>query len=301
MSNDNAEYLLEKKQVIKSFGGAAKEYQQANILQSTVAARLLERLDLIKLQPLRILDLGCGPGTSSSGLAKYYKKAAVFETDISLKMLQQAKSEAPRFFSRRQRFCSDAEASCVKSASIDLIFSNLMLQWTENLDTVFSEARRILKPNSLFIFSTFGPDTLIELRKSWQEVDKQIHVNAFVDMHDIGDALIRAGMQNPVMEAEKIVFEYEHVHQLMRDLKKIGAHNVNQGRRKTLTGKSRLNSMLLHYEKLRVDGHLPASYEVVYGHAWTPEFTHASRVDENTYAFPVSAITKGKSTDSNRG
>ena len=292
MSNNNDEYLLEKKQVIKSFGVAAKDYQQANILQSTVAARLLERLDLIKLQPKRILDLGCGPGTSSSGLAKYYKKAAVYETDISLQMLRQAKSEAPRFFSRRQRFCSDAEASCIKSTSMDLIFSNLMLQWVESLDTVFNEARRILKPNSLFIFSTFGPDTLIELRKSWQEVDEQIHVNAFVDMHDIGDALIRAGMQNPVMEAEKIMFEYEWVHDLMRDLKKIGAHNVNQGRRKTLTGKSRLNGMLSHYEKLRVDGRLPASYEIVYGHAWTPEKTHATQVDARTYAFPVSAITK---------
>jgi malonyl-CoA O-methyltransferase len=297
MSNANAEYALEKKQVIRSFGGAAKEYQQANVLQSTVAARLLERLDLIKLKPERVLDLGCGPGTSSSGLAKYYKKATVYETDISLQMLRQAKSEAPRFFSRRHRFCSDAEASCIKSTSIDLIFSNLMLQWVENLDTVFSECGRILKPNSLFIFSTFGPDTLIELRKSWQEVDEQIHVNAFVDMHDIGDALIRAGMQNPVMEAEKIVFEYEQVHQLMRDLKKIGAHNVNQGRRKTLTGKSRLNSMLSHYEKLREEGRLPASYEVVYGHAWTPEFIHSIRVDEHTYAFPASALTKAKDID----
>lgn len=293
MEEQGEEYLLEKQRVSKSFGAAAKEYQSVNQLQHTVLVRLLERLDLIKMKPGSVLDLGSGPGTSSSKLAKYYKKATIIESDISLPMLQQAKLQAPRFFSKRSWLCSDAEQMGIKSSSIDLVFSSLMLQWCNNLDHVLKEVRRILRPNGLFIFSTFGPDTLMELRKSWENVDDNIHVNAFIDMHDIGDALVRTGMENPVMESEIISVKYETVYRLMRDLKILGAHNINSGRRKTLTGKSRLQNMLAHYEIKRVDGRLPATYEVVYGHAWAPDMTKATRVDEHTLAFPVSALKRG--------
>jgi malonyl-CoA O-methyltransferase len=290
MSEENEEYRLEKPYVARSFSKAANDYQGANQLQLTIASRLLERLELISMKPSIVLDLGSGPGASSAQLAKRYKKAAIVETDISLSMLQLASKQAPRFFSKRSRLCADAEIMSVKTGAIDLVFSNLMLQWCDNLDRVFKEVCRVLKPNGLFIFSTFGPDTLMELRKSWQKVDEDTHVNAFIDMHDVGDALIRAGMENPVMETERIIVEYEDARRLMRDLKKLGAHNVNSGRRKTLTGKRRLLEMLAHYEQWRIGGRLPASYEVIYGHAWSATTTRATRLDEKTLAYPVSAV-----------
>lgn len=292
MPEQGQEYLLDKRQVARSFSSAAGRYQQVDQLQQTIADRLLDRLDLTKMKPRLVLDLGSGPGTCSTRLAKYYNKASIIETDISHAMLLQASKQAPRFFSRRQRICTDAELLGIKSASIDLVFSNLMLQWCDNLDLVLNEIRRILQPNGLFMFSTFGPDTLKELRLSWQAVDENIHVNNFIDMHDIGDALIRAGMENPVMETERFTLNYKDVYGLMRDLKTLGAHNVNEGRRKTLTGKTRLQNMLGHYEKWRFEERLPATYEVVYGHAWAPATTKAIRIDEQTLAFPVSALKR---------
>jgi malonyl-CoA O-methyltransferase len=290
MLEQGREHLLEKQRIARSFSAAAKDYQLVDQLQQTVGDRLIERLELMKVKPGLVLDLGSGPGTSAAKLAKYYKKATIIESDISHSMLLQASKQSPRFFSRRRRLCSDAEMLGLKSASLDLVFSNLMLQWCNNLDLVLNETRRVLQPNALFIFSSFGPDTLMELRKSWQEVDQHIHVNAFVDMHDIGDALVRAGLENPVMETERITLNYENAFDLMRELKMLGAHNVNSGRRKTLTGKTRLQNMLAHYEKLRVEGKLPATYEVVYGHAWTPASMKARRIDEQTLAFPLSAL-----------
>ena len=290
MFEQGQEYLLEKLHIAKSFSAAAKDYHCVDQLQRTIADGLVERLGLIKLKPEMVLDLGSGPGTSSARLAKYYKKATIFETDLSHAMLQQASKHAPRFFSRRRRFCSAAEALGLKSASIDIVFSNLMLQWCSNLDLVLDEVRRVLRPNGLFIFSTFGPDTLKELRLSWRKVDQNIHVNAFMDMHDIGDALIRTGLENPVMETERITLGYKNVYGLMRELKMLGAHNVNSGRRKTLTGKNRFQRMLDHYEQCRVEGELPATYEVVYGHAWAPAVVSARRLDEHTHTFPVSSL-----------
>jgi malonyl-CoA O-methyltransferase len=288
-------YALAKPNIVRSFNEAAQNYQQVDQLQQTVADRLLERLDFIKLSPELILDLGSGPGTSSRKLASYYRGARIIETDLSLSMLRQSRQESPRFLSRRQRICSDAEILGLDSGRFDLVFSNLMLQWCDNLDQVFKEASRVLRTNGLFVFSTFGPDTLMELRQSWQQVDEEVHVNAFIDMHDIGDALIRIGMESPVMETEKLTLNYSRVHDLMRELKMIGAHNINSGRRKTLTGKNRFQSMLDNYEKWRSKtGSLPATYEVIYGHAWMPENTKASRINASTVAFPVSALKSTK-------
>ena len=290
MRNIGAEYFLEKQLVSRAFGTAATNYHRVDQLQQTVAGRLLERLEYTKLRPALALDLGSGPGTSSARLARHFKKTVVIETDISCSMLLQSSKRSPRFFSRRRRFCTDAENMGLKSSSMDLVFSNLMLQWCDNLDLVFKEVHRVLKPNGLFIFSSFGPDTLMELRKSWQQVDQYVHVNAFADMHDVGDALIRAGLENPVMETENITLNYDDVQNLMRELKRLGAHNVNGGRRKTLTGKRRLQSMLSHYEHWRSEGKIPATYEVIYGHAWAPANVKARRIDEQTLAFPLAAL-----------
>jgi len=167
--------------------------------------------------------------------------------------------------------CADAARLPLRTASVDLVFSNLMLQWCSDPDAVFSECRRVLKPGGLLTYTTFGPDTLLELRRAWSTVDGLTHVNRFIDMHDLGDAMVRAGFAEPVMDVDRCTLTYADAHALMRDLKAIGAHNVNAGRARGLTGKSRLTRMIAAYEAFRRDGRLPATYEIVYGQAWAAE------------------------------
>jgi malonyl-CoA O-methyltransferase len=264
---------LDKRLYRQAFDRAASTYDEAAVLQKEVAGRLLERLDYVKLQPQVVLDLGSGTGFCAAALAQRYKKARVIALDIAPAMLLQARnklSPLDRLFNNRQRFvCADADFLPLKDQSVDLVVSNLTLQWCPNLDQTFAEARRVLKPNGLFMFSTLGPDTLKELRQSWQSVDANIHVHTFIDMHDVGDALLRAGFADPVMDVETITLTYKEAGTLMRDLKALGARNASAARSKGLTGRRRLQSMLGAYEKFRRHGVLPATYEVVYGQAWT--------------------------------
>ncbi|MFQ5659607.1 MAG: malonyl-ACP O-methyltransferase BioC [Gammaproteobacteria bacterium] len=275
----------------ESFNSAAAHYQRVAVLQQTVAKRLLERLQLINIDPGRVLDLGAGAGSTARLLAKSYHNAAIVHADLALKMLCQSRQGFRRFFSRHAFVCTDAECLALAGSSIDLVFSNLMLQWCNDIDQVFAEINRITRSGGLFIFSSLGPDTLSELRQSWSAVDDTVHVNAFVDMHDLGDALVRAGFEQPVMETEGFTMTYRNVDSLMRELKLLGAHNVNVGRRRSLTGKGRLKGMLNEYEKWRKEGRLPATYEVIYGHAWCRTQSEKQDPDRGVVSVPVSAIT----------
>lgn len=270
MNNDV--YQIDKLKVRESFDRAAASYDEVAILQREVGNRLLERLDLIKLQPQRILDLGAGTGVCSLALAQRYRQAQVISLDLAPAMLHHARRRLPllgRWFGKHSFVCADAEHLPLADNSIDLIFSNLTLQWVTDLDRTFSEFQRILRPGGTMLFSTFGPDTLKELRQSWAQIDSDVHVNAFIDMHDIGDAMMRVRLTDPVMDSECVTLTYSDIKGAMRDLKAMGAHNVNAGRPRTLTGKSRLQQLAIAYERFRrADGTLPVSYEVVYGHAW---------------------------------
>ena len=281
---------LKKSTVARNFDAAASSYRQANSLQNVVARRLLERMEYMTLEPQQLLDMGSGPGTSALLLQGAFKKARVLELDMSPGMLLESSRNDRKFFSRRSRVCADAEKMALRSSSVDVVFSSLMLQWCDNPDSVFTEVERVLKPNGLFIFSSFGPDTLKELRQSWQAVDNEVHVNTFLDMHDVGDGLVRCGLQNPVLEVEYIDFQYEDARRLMQDLKQLGAQNSNQGRRRSLTGKTRMQRMLAEYEKHRHQGKLPVTYEVVYGHAWKSPVELARKTAGNTATFSLDAL-----------
>jgi malonyl-CoA O-methyltransferase len=184
-------------------------------------------------------------------------------------MLAQARRQRP-LLRRLDAVCADAAAIPLADASVDLVFSNLMLQWCNEPDAVFREFRRVLRPGGLLLFATFGPDTLRELRAAWSAADGHTHVSRFIDMHDLGDALVRAGLGEPVMDMEHLTLTYADLRSLMRDLKTMGASNATAGRNRGLTGRQRLAAAEAHYETLRRDGRLPATWEVVYGHAWAP-------------------------------
>ena len=291
MSNENKDFLLDKARVRTAFDRAAPRYDDAAVLQSEVRNRLLERLDLVKIQPKIILDIGAGTGHSSAALLQRYKKAEVVAIDVAYAMLLQARRRNSSWRPWQKTptlVCGDAERLPFSDACADLIFSNLTLQWCNDLDDTFKEFRRVLKPGGLLMFTTFGPDTLKELRRSWSSVDEFNHVNAFIDMHDIGDAMMRARLAIPVvMDMENFTLTYATVRHLMSDLKTIGAHNVTAGRARGLTGKGRMQALHAAYEKYRRDGVLPATYEIIYGHAWAPDQSTTAPTSSEPGVFKV--------------
>lgn len=263
---------LERRRVRESFDRAAGRYDDVAVLQREVGNRIMERLDIIKLAPETIVDVGAGTGVFTTALSHRYKRARVIAVDLAPQMLMAARRRRglldKGWFNRQSFVCGDAESLPIADNSADLLFSNLTIQWCADLDQTFSEFRRVLKPGGLLMFSTLGPDTLMELRASWRAVDDDVHVHEFLDMHDVGDALLRAGLLDPVMDVERFTLTYPDAIQLMRELKILGAHNAAIERRHGLTGKDRFNKMAQAYERFRHEGLLPASYEVVYGHAW---------------------------------
>jgi len=265
---------IDRQAMRAAFEKAATSYDAVAVLQQEVAERLVERMNLMTMKPISILDAGSGTGFVSQLLAERFPKADITALDLAYNMLQQAKSK--RSFKQRwnKQFHyvnAEVENLPLADASVELVISGLTLQWCQDLPKVFKEFRRVLVPGGLLLFSTFGPDTLNELRESWAEVDELPHVNAFADMHDVGDALMQSGFLDPVMDMEMLTVTYKDVKTVMSDLKQIGAHNVMQGRSHTMTGKTKLQKMIKAYEQFRVDGVLPVSHEIVYGHAWMPE------------------------------
>ncbi|KUM00415.1 malonyl-ACP O-methyltransferase BioC [Chromobacterium subtsugae] len=270
-------FYTDKARVRASFEKAAASYDSAAVLQREVSDRMAERLEYIKHQPAVILDAGAGTGYGAAQLRGRYPQARVLELDLAHAMLLASRERGragdgllKKLFkpSLPWQVVADIERLPLADDSVDMIWSNLTIQWINVPDKMFAELRRVLKPDGLLMFSTLGPDTLHELRGAFAGVDAATHVNQFIDMHDIGDALMRAGFAEPVMDMEKIVLTYDDAKGAMRDLKAIGAHNATAGRGRGLMGKAAWRKVEEAYEKHRRDGKLPASYEVVYGHAW---------------------------------
>lgn len=267
-----------KRDVRRAFERAAPTYDEAAVLQREVCARLLQHLEPMRLAPRRALDLGCGTGHAFDALARRFPGVKIVGIDIAPAMLVQARGRSPwwqRMAGARRPalVCANAEALPLANASVDLVFSNLALQWCEP-SRVFAETARTLTAEGLFLFSTFGPDTLKELRSAFAQADGAPHVNRFIDMHDLGDALAHAGFADPVMEMERITLEYDTVLAIARDLKAIGAVNSLPSRSRGLPGRHRWRRMTEAYEHFRRNGVLPATWEVVYGHAWKVPPTH---------------------------
>jgi malonyl-CoA O-methyltransferase len=263
-------FALDVRRVRDSFSQAAVTYDAAAVLQSTVRDELLHRLEVLRMEPEAIVDLGAGTGQASIALKRRYPGGRVVAMDIAHGMLLQARKRQT-LLRRFDRVVADAAALPLGDASVDMLFSSLMLQWCNDPDQVLRECRRVLRPGGVLHFTTLGPDTLVELRKSWQAADPgHAHVNRFIDMHDLGDALVRAGFAEPVLDVERYTLTYDDARGLMRDLKAIGAHNATAGRARGLTGKSTLARMLAAYEGFRREGKLPATYEVVFAQAWCP-------------------------------
>jgi malonyl-CoA O-methyltransferase len=270
------EFVIDKQAMRRAFSRAAPNYDATAVLQREVCTRMLERLDYIKLQPARLLDAGSGTGWGGRQLAEKYPTAQIVSLDIAIGMLQAAQDKSSwwkKLFGGAGplQVCADVEALPLAANSVEMIWSNLAVQWCNDLPATFVELHRVLKTEGMLMFSTLGPDTLKELRLAFKGVDERSHLNRFADMHDIGDMLMQAGFAEPVMDMEYMTLTYEDVRGVLHDLKGIGAHNTTAGRGQGLMGKAAWGRLLDNYEKLRRDGRLPATYEVVYGHAWKPQ------------------------------
>ena len=275
----NDSYHIDKARARTSFGRAADTYDAAAILQKQVREEMLSRLDLVKIAPHAILDAGCGTGLGSHALQKRFAKSQVVSLDFALPMLQKTRSTNPNnglmgqvksliSGTTQNLLCADIEALPLANASVGLLWSNLAIQWCNDLDAALQEFHRVLQPEGLMMFSTFGPDTLKELRVATSTQNGVTSVSRFLDMHDIGDAMVRAGFSAPVLDVERFTLTYDDAKGVMRDLKSIGAHNATDGRARGLLGRGFLQNLEAGYEQFRKDGKLPATFEVVYGHAW---------------------------------
>jgi len=275
--------------VRRSFDRAAITYDAAAVLHAQVRDALLARLDWVTLAPQVVLDAGTGTGHAARALKGRYPKARVIALDCAPRMLREA-GRRSSLLRRFDRVCADAAQLPLADGSVDLIFSNLMLQWCDP-DAVFAEFRRVLKARALFCFTTLGPDTLRELRSAWRAVDSRTHVNQFIDMHDIGDALVRGGFAAPVLDVERYTLNYLDVRRVAADLKATGAHNATKGRGRGLTGRAGFAALEAAYEPFRQAGRLPATYEVVFGLAWTPE-TAAARPGDDSAAISLAELKR---------
>lgn len=292
---------MNKGDIARSFSMAAKTYDQHAFLQQEIGNRLLGRLDLIKEKPQTILDVGAGTGFLTRALQLKLPNSQVFGIDIALGMTHFAKSKQSWHFWKNNPhyLCADAENLPFANASMDLIFSNFTLQWCTDINRVFAEFKRILKPDGMIFFSTLGPQTLYELKKSFAAADNKTHVNEFIDMHDIGDSLLNARFGDPVIDMEMITISYANVKMLLQDLKGTGAHNLNQQRPAGCLPKQHYLRMLEAYDSYKLpNGRFPASYEIIYGHAFLQQPSHLYAEDpEGVVRIPADKIPRLALTD----
>ena len=272
-----SDFRLDRRQIRRNFGGAAGTCEQHDALQREVQTHLLERLGFYLETPQRVLDVGAGTGRGSALLKQRYPKAEVIAVDLALPMLRVAKQHSS-WLKPFSRICAEASALPLPDHSIDVLYSNLCFQWIDDLPALFGECTRVLKPGGLMVFSSLGPDTLMELRAAWAQVDQQSHVGRFLDMHDVGDAMLASGMRDPVLDVFRYTLTYSEPRKLLEELQGLGATNADLTRERGLTGKLRYHRMLAAYEATRVDGHIPATWEVVSAHAWGPPMGQPRRV-----------------------
>jgi len=263
--------MFDRRAIARAFGRAADRYSERAVVQPEVADRLLERLEGLRFEPRTVVDLGSGPGMQSVELARRFPAAQVLALDLALPMLHQAGSRRGWFRKRFERVAADANALPLADASVDLLYSSLMLQWCADLPAILNGIRRVMKPGGLVLLSTFGPDTLTELRQAWRNVDARPHVSPFIDVQAMGDLMMRAGFAEPVLDTDWITSRYARPRDLMAELKAIGASFAGADRARGLTTPGKLKAVLEAYETFRgEDGLYPATWEVVYASAWAP-------------------------------
>jgi malonyl-CoA O-methyltransferase len=298
------EFLFDQRHIRRAFSRAAPGYAAAATLQREVGQRLLESLDYLALrkdgnaasEPRVVLDVGCGPAHAAAAMKKRWPRAQVVALDLAMPMLQLSKQRAgwwkPALNRDLARINADAAALPFADGSVDVLYSNLCLPWVNDLAAVFADFRRVLRPGGMLLCSTFGAETLHELRDAFAADDERPHVGPFASIAQFGDALMHAGFRDPVLDRDRFVLGYADLPQLMRELRALGATHALRSRRRTLTGRARFAAAAQAYEPRRgADGKLPGTWETIYAHAWAPPAGAPIRAGGGEIAsMPLSAI-----------
>lgn len=266
--------FVDRQQVGRRFSRVSGVYAEADFFVREVDGRMQERLDYVSLKPKRILDLGCSRGGSFSALMARYPDAELIGLDLSPAMLRAGHSQPSGWRrwlgggkkSDPWRLAADAAHLPLAARSTALVWSNLLLHWLDDPIPALAEAHRVLEVGGLLMFSTLGPDTLKELRSAFG--DGYAHTQRFADMHDLGDMLVGCGFADPVMDMEVITLTYDDLDAMLAELRAAGSMCAMKDRRRGLTGRQVWATARAAYEGLRQDGKLPATFEIVYGHAW---------------------------------
>lgn len=251
----------------RRFDRAARSFERSDFVFQRARDGLMERISPVVVDAACILDLGCATGRGSRMLSRKYRKSRIVSIDQSAAMLARCKSDRP-WLSKRSEVRGDALHLPFRAGSIDIVFANLLLPWIDDQLACLREVARVLRKDGLFAFSTLGPDSFDTLRDAWRAVDDTTHVRRFEDMHDTGDALLHAGLRDPVLDVDYLDVSYADPDALFRDLSDSGARNSLAGRRGTLTGKARLEDF--RRALFGEDGATPlhVNIELVFGHAW---------------------------------
>jgi malonyl-CoA O-methyltransferase len=262
---------LRQKDVQRRFDRAAAMFNDADFVHRHAAQGLFDRMSPMLVDVHTILDAGSATGAAARELGELHRGSRIIRLDHSLSMLKQGKKRRFSWLSRGSRVSevqADATSLPLKPGSIDLVFANMLMPWIDDLAAFFAEVGRVLRKDGLFVFSSLGPDSLLELRRAWAEVDDGEHVNAFIDMHDVGDALLHSGLREPVLDTDYLTLKYRNAEGLIADLTRAGARNCLARRRPFLTGRDSLSAMKKSLDSSREDGELSIRLELVFGHAW---------------------------------
>lgn len=293
MTTERSQFNLSD--IARSFSDAAPQYDHHAFVQYEIGQRLLERVNCVQNAPNNILDVGAGTGRLTRELQLRFPKSNIFGIDLAQGMMTYAKHHQPwkPWRHHPHYVCANMGHLPFKSQSIDLIFSNCTLQWGNDLSAIFAEFKRVLSPNGMLFFSTLGPQTLHELRLSFAKADDEIHVHTFWDMHDIGDLLLNCPFTDPVVDMEMLTVSYREVSKLLKDLKGVGANNLDPSRRKGCSTQQAFKKMLKAYEDFkRPDSFYPATYEIIYGHAVKTASSFHRQDSEGIIKIPADKIPK---------
>lgn len=264
---------LRRRDVQRRFDRAAAVFDDGDFIHRHAAKGLYDRMSPMLVDVRTILDAGSATGTATRELAELHRGSQIIRLDHSLNMLKHGRKRRSGFAwlsrdSRVSEVQADAGLLPLRTGSIDLVFANMLMPWIDDLAAFYAEVGRVLRKDGLFAFSSLGPDSLLELRHAWREVDNGEHVNAFIDMHDVGDALLHAGLREPVLDTDYLTLKYRNAAGLIGDLTRAGARNCLVRRKTSLTGKNSFQKMERALDSSIKEGELPIRLELVFGHAW---------------------------------
>lgn len=285
----NERPTINLRDVRRRFDKAAASFDSADFVHAVTRQGLFERLLPLVVDVKRVLDLGSATGGAGPQLRKHFGRAHIVSLDLSHNMLSESKRKRSWFPLSRSSFVqADASVLPFRDQSIDFVFSNLLLPFVDKPEIIFEEVARVLRKGGVFAFATLGPDSLLEISRAWSHVDDHVHVNRFLDMHDVGDALLRSGLRDPVLDVDRLSVQYGDATRLFADLTRVGARNTLQQRNRSLLGKRRFNKMIGALAGDPGDGTIELNLELVYGHCWGG----GTKMDATSYAIDASHIPR---------